>query len=188
MRFKSITIVAISICLGLSANAFAKDKGGGKHFVFNLVGSGPMYLSTVPDIDGDGIDDPAFCFDADLVDMKNQQVIGTATDCLSNIENGINGGLALDGTAIFNLKSGTLITRGLTSVQPVNQETITPNGQEITHFTAASGLDNAIISGTGQFKNATGTSRLSGMVDLSAFAGNEGEPIAFDCLFVIDLD
>ena len=47
--------------------------------VLNLVGSGDMYESVVPDIDGDFIDDPAIYFDVKLVNMKNQQVIGSPT-------------------------------------------------------------------------------------------------------------
>jgi hypothetical protein len=187
MNIRTVILVVMTLFIGVSANAFAKDKGGGKHFVFNLVGAGPMYESTVPDIDGDEKDDPAICFDVDLVNMQNQQIIGTATDCLSNITP-VGTGLALVGTSIFNLPSGTIMTRGKTTVQPVLQPIVTPNGQVITHTTGASGIDNAILGGSGQFKNATGTARLSGMVDLTDFGGLVGDPIAFDCLFVIDLD
>ena len=48
--------------------------------------------------------------------------------------------------------------------------------------------DNGIISGTGRFAGATGTTRLSGMVDMSAFGGSQGEPIVFGCVFVINMD
>ena len=187
MNFKTVITIAMVICIGMTTTSFAKEQGGGKHFVFNLVGSGDMYESTVPDIDGDNEDDPAICFDVDLVNMKNQQIIGTATDCLSNITP-VGTGLALVGTSIFNLPSGSLMTRGKTTVQPALQEIVTPDGQMITHITGASGTGNAILGGTGRFKNATGTARLSGMVDLSNFFGNVGDPMAFDCLFVIDLD
>ena len=187
MNIKIIIMFVMSICLGMSFNVIAKSQGGGQHFVFNLVGSGPMYESTVPDIDGDYVDDDAICFDTDLVNMKNQQVIGTATDCLSNIETaGL--GLRLVGTSYFYMRNGTLITRGYTSVQPVYHPTVTPSGQVITHITGASGTDNAIIGGTGRFENKTGTVRLSGMVDMTNFTGDAGTPIAFDCLFIIDLD
>ena len=177
-----VLLTLFALCVPLSANA-----GGGKHLVLNLVGTGFMYEDTVPDIDGDGIDESAICFDVELSNQKNNQVVGTATDCLSDLTP-TGTGIALVGTSYFHLPQGTLITRGLTSVQPVLQPTVTTWGQNITHITGASGTGNAIIGGTKRFAGATGTVRLSGMVDLSEFAGNVGDPMTFDCLFVIDLD
>jgi len=180
------SITTICLFLGLSFNALAKDNGGGNHYVFNLVGTGDMYQSFVEDINGDGVDDPAICFDVDLVNAKNQQHVGTATDCLSNITP-VGTGLALVGTTFFHLPQGDLVVRGNTSVQPVLQTTVTPAGQTMTHITGAAGTGNAVIDGTDRFAGATGTARLSGMVDLSGFNGNVGDPISFDCLFVVDL-
>lgn len=178
----------IFICLCFSFSSNAEGKAGGKILVLNLVGSGDMYPDKVPDIDGDEEDDDAICFDVDLVNATNGQVIGTATDCLSEVSDGANGGVALVGTSFFYMHQGMLITRGKTTVQPTNHDIVTPSGQMITHITGAAGSDNAILDGTGRFAGRTGTVRLSGMVDMSNFAGNEGDPIAFDCLFVITLD
>ena len=75
----------LALCFGISFTAMAENKGGGKHYVFNLIGTGSMYQKDVADIDGDGVDDPAMCFDVDLINAKNQQYIGTATDCLSDV-------------------------------------------------------------------------------------------------------
>ncbi len=50
--------------------------------------------------------------------MKNQQIIGTATDCLSSITQSPPS-VALVGTTYFNLPSGTLITRGNTTVAEI---------------------------------------------------------------------
>jgi hypothetical protein len=180
------SITTIFIFLGLSFNALAGDDGGRKHYVLNLVGTGDMYESLVDDIDGDGFDDPAKCFDVNLFNAKNQQYIGTGTDCLSDIT-GIGTGLALVGTTTFHMPMGDLVVRGKTTVQPVVQPTTTPAGQIITHITGAAGTGNAVINGTGRFAGATGTARLSGMVNLSDFTGIAGTPIAFDCLFVVDL-
>jgi len=186
MKNQNVLMIIISICLSASFYVGA-NQGGGKHLVLNLVGSGDMYESLVPDIDGDNLDDPAICFDVELVNLKNQQVIGTATDCLSNITP-TGSGLALVGTSYFYMPNGTLITRGSTTVQPVLHPTVTPDGQNITHITGASIGGNSIIGSTGRFKNATGTARLSGMVDMTNFTGTVGDPIVFDCLFIIDLD
>lgn len=188
MKIKTAMMVCIAICLCLSFSSSAGGKAGGKILVLNLVGSGEMYPDTVPDIDGDEVDDDAICFDVDLVNATNGQVIGTATDCLSEVSDGDNGGVALVGTTYFYMHQGMLITRGNTTVQPINHDITTPMGQMITHITGAAGSGNAILDGTGRFAGRTGTVRLSGMVDMSGFAGNEGDPIAFDCLFVITLD
>lgn len=188
MNTKNIAALVISVCF-LAPAAQAQGVGGGKRLILNLLGAGPMYESTVPDIDGDNIDDPAICFDVEIgvVNGQNRQVIGTGTDCLSNITP-IGTGLALVGTTYFNLPQGTLITRGNTTVQPVLQPTVTTSGHPITHATAAAGTGNAVIGGTGRFARATGTSRLGGLVDLSGFGGSVGDPIFFDCLFIVDLD
>ena len=57
------SIITTCLFLGLSFNAQAKNNNAGKHYVLNLVGTGAMYKGTVPDIDGDGDDDEAMCFD-----------------------------------------------------------------------------------------------------------------------------
>ena len=186
MKNKTVAGCIVAVTLGLAATAQAQDRGAGKHYVFNLIGTGAMYEDVVPDIDGDGLDDPAICFDVDLVNMKNRQTAGTATDCLSKVTS-IGTGIALVGTTYFNLPQGELIVRGNTTVQPVLHPTVTPAGQTMTHITGAASPDNAVISGTRRFAGAEGTVRLSGMVDMSGFGGEVGDPISFDCLFVVDL-
>lgn len=184
---KKIALLILALCLPFTVQAGKSQVNAGKHLVLNLVGSGAMYQSTVPDIDGDGNDDPAMCFDVDVVDVHTNQIIGKGTDCLAMVTP-TERGVALVGTTYFHLASGTLITRGETSVQPVFQPTVTPHGLTVTHITGASSDQNAVIGGTGRFAGATGTARLSGMVSMASFGGNEGDPISFDCLFIVDLD
>ena len=150
--------------------------------VLRLVGTDEGEMRSVGDIDGDGVDDMGNCFDLDLIDVRTGEVIGTATDCLSNV-NTAGEGLALTGTAIFNLPQGQIITRGLTSVQPK-----THGSEDKTHITGAipSFGDNDIVSGTGIYEGATGTSRLSGAVDMSRVQSNN--EISFDCVFVLNID
>jgi hypothetical protein len=190
MRNSITNIFAVCLLLGMSLNAMAGNIGAGKHLVLNLVGTDVAYAGFVAGINENDPALAALCFDVDLFNAKNQQLIGTATDCLSEIT-AVGAGVALIGTTTFNLPSGSLTVRGNTSVLPVTQPTVTPNGtpngQNITHITGASGMGDAVISGSMKFANATGTARLSGMVDLSSFDG-VGTPISFDCLFVIDLD
>jgi hypothetical protein len=177
-------IIGFMVCVGIVmlGLAPAHAQGNGKRLVLNLVGSGPMYKAPVP-----GFTEDAECFDVNLFNAKTGQLVGTATDCFS--KRAMEGaGLKLIGTTTFNLPQGTLVARGATTVQPVTQTTETTSGDMITHITGASASTNAILDGTKRFKNAEGTVRLSGMVDLSKFSENVGDEIFFDCLFVIDLD
>ena len=182
-------LASIFLCIVIPLTAQAKNQNddAGKHLVLNLTGSGDMYESTVPDIDGDGTDDHAMCFDVQVVDARNNQILGKGTDCLSMVTP-TGTGVALVGTSYFHLPGGSLITRGKTSVQPVLHPTVTPRGLTVTHVTGAASDKNSVIGGTGRFENTSGKVRLSGMVSMANFAGNVGDPIVFDCLFVVDLE
>jgi len=46
-------------------------QGQGERMILNLKGTGTMYVNMVPDIDGDGNENEAFCFDVDLIDLRN---------------------------------------------------------------------------------------------------------------------
>ena len=185
MKYKIAMLFTITLMLGLSPKLIAGNQGAGQHYVFNLVGTGTAYEGMVPSLDGQG-EMEANCFDVDLFDLKNQRLIGTATDCLSVQEIvGEAEFIKLIGTTTFNLPQGALTTQGLTTVAKVMQVTSTPAIGEVTHFTAAAGTDNAILGGTRRFRNATGIARLSGMVNLSELGNGV---ITFDCIFVIDLD
>ncbi len=169
---------------------YRKNKKTARHLIYNLIGTGDMFIRNVPDIDGDGNKDEAFCFKLQLVNAKNQKQIGTAIDCLSNIEaksDDEGGGIRLVGTTFFKTPHGKLVTRGETTVQEALHDIVTPNGVKMTHITGASSKNNSVLRGTGRFKNSKGTVRLSGMVNMTDFTGSEGSPITFDCLFVIDL-
>ena len=124
----------------------------------------------------------ATCFDVDLQDPHTGQTIGTATDCLANITP-VGGGLSLVGTTFFKLPGGTIVTQGNTTVQPTTTN-VASSLATFSHITGANGTGNAVIGGTGRFRKASGTARLSGQVDLVSIAPG----IIFDCIFIIDLD
>ena len=167
----------------LALTSQAQAAGVGTNISVRLVGSAVGY-------DGTGLWDvyglpqpseaPA-CFDLDLVDVKTGAVIGGATDCLTDI-NPSGDGLALTGTTFFFLPGGTLISRGLTTVQPVTHGSL-----DFTHITGAipQAGDNSIIYGDGKFRKSAAPVRLSGAVNLSKL-GSDGE-ITFDCMFAINL-
>lgn len=126
----------------------------------------------------------ALCFDIPIIDPLTGRVIGTASDCLMNVQPvGNEGGMSLTAVTFFNLPGGTIVAQGNTSVQPT-----TIGSPSVTHITGAipDAGQNSIIAGTGAFRRATGPVRLSGAVNLSRL-GSHGE-ITFDCVFIIDLD
>lgn len=185
MKRNVIYLVFVSILLQFSCN---EDDGGDYSSedetvngfrVVKLIGTAVGEPRMVPDIDGDGIEDEANCFDLTVIDALTGEIIGTGTDCLSNVtESGT--GLALVGTAYFNFEDGTVVTRGLTSVQPKLH-----GSPEITHITGAIPTEGAndILSGTGIFEGATGSVRLSGAVNMSKVTSDN--EITFGCVFII---
>jgi len=123
-----------------------------------------------------------FCFDMDLVDAKTGRVIGSGSDCLSEVEF-VGTGVTLTATSFFHFPGGTLVSQGLVTVQPKL------HGLEgYTHVTGAAPSENNVIYGDRKFRNAVGSVRLSGLVDMSNFAFGEGDPIVFDCVFIIDIE
>ena len=121
------------------------------------------------------------CFDMDLVDAKTGNVIGSGSDCLSDIEMTDDGGMSLTATSFFHLPGGTLVSRGLVTVQPKLHGL-----EEFTHVTGAapSQNQNNVIYGDGRFKDAAGSVRLSGLVNLARLGSGY---IDFDCVFIIDI-
>ncbi len=174
--------------IGAAAPNYAKKPRPSNQYttmVLNLVGTGDMYIDAVPDaeIPGEYVD--AWCFDLDLIDLKTGKKLGQATDCLDNSRQEYalsESGIAMIGTTYFNLPGGTLAIQGRTTVQPRNWPT-----REFTHVTGGNSAGNAVLYGSGKYQKASGTARLSGMVDLSKFKGQVGNPISFDCIFVVDV-
>ena len=180
---KSSVRIVIAIFIATAAfmpfQATAKSAKG-NNLVVALVGTATGYEADM--MYGAGGDDPvALCFDLDIIDLKTGQKIGTATDCLSNIEV-VEDSIALVGRTFFHFPGGSVVTRGLTSVQPT-----THGSPDFTHITGAIPADgeNSVLAGDGKFENVAGTARLSGAVNMSMVS--EGI-ITFNCIFVLDLE
>jgi hypothetical protein len=171
--------LASSLCALVFLGSTAFAAGLGTNITVRLVGTAEYY-------DGDTLFEKfglepagALCYDVDLVDAKSGKVIGMASDCLTDI-NGVGEGVALTGTTFFYFPGGTVVSRGLTSVQPTTHGSL-----DVTHITGAIPQmgDNSVVYGDGKFKNASGTVRLSGAVNLSKFP----EEATFDCIFILDI-
>jgi len=155
--------------------------------VYQLKGKAVGEMRKIPDYTGDGKRDMALCFDLDLIDLKRDRIVGTATDCLAKIKSKKHG-VKLLGTTIFKIKygwrRGKIISRGVTSVSIK-----TGGSPTISHVTGSIPKDdgvNSIIKATGFFRGLKGPVRLSGAVDMSNMTPDHPE-IDFDCIFVLKL-
>jgi hypothetical protein len=157
----------------------ASAAGLNNNIAVRLVGTADMYNGDTLFENFDLTPEGALCYDLDLVDVKSGDVIGSAADCLTNISP-VGDGVALTGTTFFFFPAGTVVTRGLTTVQPT-----THGSADFTHITGAIPQpgDNNVVYGDGKFKNASGPVRLSGAVNLVNFPAQA----AFDCVFILDV-
>ena len=81
----------------------SKGHKGEETLVLRLDGTGFSYSVTVPDIDGDGEDDDAICFDVDLIDLKKDRVAkGDVTGVI-----GLTG--AANGTVSVTFQRGSIL-------------------------------------------------------------------------------
>jgi hypothetical protein len=164
-------VVAVS-AIGVAAGSAAEGRAADPNLVVIL--KGPGDLMAEPPIAG------ALCYETDLYNAHTDSVIGTGIDCLADIT-AVDNGFLVNRTTIFDFPQGKLYANGPTSVVPT-----TGGSPGVTHIVGDIPADgtNSIVGGTKRFANASGSVRLSGAVDMSAFPGT----IGFDCIFVIDLD
>ncbi len=157
--------------------------------VQNFPDNGPMILNlrgaAVAEsrtLNINGASTPAMCFTVDLVDVRNQQVVGKGTDCIvAKPDEKHASGLEVIGTTIFDFGQGhTFTSRGLTTVQAT-----THGSPGITHITGAipPQSENSIVDATGRFQNLRARVRLSGAVDMSRMESEKR--VFFDCVFIV---
>ena len=151
--------------------------------VFAFVGTDVGEVRPIPPLGLPGVADEGLCFDIDMVDPTNGDVLGTGIDCLTILDAAADGnGIQVIGTATFQFPGGTIVARGKTSVRPK----IPDHGSNAaTHITMAIPMpgENSVLSATGAYEGLQGTVRLSGAVDLSRLASDT--EITFDCLWAI---
>jgi len=169
------TFVLALIIMGNTAYA----AGLGTNIAVRLVGTGDLFIGDELFDEFDLTPVGALCYEIPLVDIKTGNVIGSAADCLSDI-NPDGDGVALTGTTFFFFPGGTVVSRGLTTVQPVLH-----GSPDFTHTTGAIPQpgENSVVYGDGKFQDASGPVRLSGAVNLINFPNQA----TFDCVFILDV-
>ena len=178
-----LSLVVIAGIVGVTylmlGNSGAEAREGPQNFVVALQGTATGVETS--------LGSKVFCFDVDMVDLATGRVIGVGTDCLdtnptSMIPIGGDGGFGIENTTTFHLPGGTITSVGRTTVQPAEDD-----GTGRAMFITGEVSDAPNITGTGRFEGATGSTRLSGIVDMTHFLDGHGT-ITFDCIFVIDIN
>ncbi len=187
MKTKTIGIIwlvalmggLIAIACSTGSGAGFQETATGKQIAVELAGTATGEVRTISGIE-------QTCFDVNMIDPGTGLSVGTATDCLdlNSIEMiGDDGGMLVSNTTFFNFEDGTIASLSRTTIQPVS-DPLPSTGA--THITGEIASGNNILSdmGTGSFKGATGSTRLSGAVDMSKMG--EGV-VTFACICVINL-
>lgn len=153
-----------------------------------LKGKAVGFLADVPAADGSQIND-AICFRVPMFHVPTGLELGEAFDCLSDVVDDGDGGVTLTDTTIFSFSgNGLLVSHGRVSIRLLQDIESAPASTHITGSVPNADTKNIALAGGNRFEGRTGTVRLSGAVNMSEFNLNPGEPITFDCLFVIKLD
>lgn len=152
-------------------------------------GVGHMRNAAVPAFSGVGTE-PAMCFDLALLDLTTGKRIGRATDCMSEVVPNEHGGLVTVATTTFFVEGGSATVQTFVSVQPVTQpgRFIDRDGRNYTHMSGAVRDQSKVIASTGTLSGISGTSRISGLLDMGHFNQVEGDIVIFNCLFEVYLD
>ena len=181
MNNKTFGLISILAALiGLLAIACSTGAEASSPFVVEVVGTATGEVRTI-----NGSEQT--CFDVNMINPGTGLSIGTATDCLDMATItpiGESEGFIVVNTTFFNFEDGTIVSRSETTVQPASDPLPTSGA---THITGELASGNNILSemGTERFKGATGSTRLSGAVDMSKFADGV---VTFACIFVINVN
>lgn len=159
----------------------------GKELILNAKGSATAYLCEIPPTDQGTTE--ALCFDVPLFNMKTGAYVGTLTDGLADVLPLTSGGLTATATSVFKFtewrRKPSFTTRVHANVQP-----FIAGSESMTHLTGfmPNPGENNILSGTKQFRYASGSARESGAINLAAFQGLPGDEVNIDFIWVINFD
>lgn len=182
MRPTATIKIFLALLVALLSTSGASASGRNNDIVVLLAGEGLADGSGSQFTDlGLVVPEGVLCFDIDLISPRTGRVIGSGSDCLSAITQYDNGAMSLTATSFFHFRHGTIVSQGLVTVQPKLHGL-----EEYSHVVGAapSTSENNVIYGDGRFKDASGSVRLSGLVNLERLGSGY---IDFDCLFVIDI-
>jgi hypothetical protein len=148
--------------------------------VVQMKGKAVGETRTIPAIEATGTTE-GNCFDVALLDPKNQNRLGTATRCFTDVQT-VQDGLALTETTFLQFQEGTIAARSRATIQPILDDSA-----EMTHLIGAvpeSFVTNLLDEhSTETYRGIPGSLRYGGVVNLSNF--REKNELTFDDLAFI---
>jgi len=194
--------VLLAVILALPANADMAVKFIGTADATAASDLSPEIAQAIED---SGVDVGGFaCFELPLEDLETGHTVGIGVDCLNPFDDtgDVNGaGIQIEAKTFFFFPKGLIVNHGCTSVRPFFSGV---GDAGVTHMTGSIPPDElgglfgggqpalcanaeGIIYKSGGFKNHVGQVRLSGAVNLSAFAPPDETTITFSCMFTLDV-
>lgn len=163
----TMLIPIIVLFLGVSSGLFAGVAIAAEGpLIVQLKGKAIGETQRIPPIEATGTRE-GNCFNVELIDVRQEERIGTAMRCFTDVHTTQNG-LAFTETTFLHLPAGKIVARTRMTAQP-----ILDNGAEMTHITGtvpSSFATNLLTdAGTARFKNLPGRMRLSGVMNLHNF-------------------
>ena len=177
----TMLIPIIVLLLGVSSGLFAGVAVAAESpIIVQMKGKAIGETQRIPPIEATGTRE-GNCFNVELIDVRQEERIGTARRCFTDVNTRQNG-LAFTETTFLNLPTGQIVARTRMTAQP-----IIDNGTEITHITGmvpSSFATNLLTdAGTARFKNLPGRMRLSGVMNLQNF--RDKNEITFDDIAIV---
>jgi hypothetical protein len=148
--------------------------------VVQMKGKSTGETRSIPSIDATGTTE-GNCFDVPMIDPKNQQQLGMATRCFTDVQT-VQEGLALTETTFLKFADGTIVARSRPTIQPILDD-----AADMTHLIGAVPtpyVTNLLVDqSTEAYRDKAGSLRYGGVMDLNRF--KENNEITFDDLALV---
>jgi hypothetical protein len=148
--------------------------------VVQMKGKSTGETRSIPSIDATGTTE-GNCFDVPMIDPKNQQQLGTATRCFTDVQT-VQDGLALTETMFLKFADGTIVARSRPTIQPILDD-----AADMTHLIGAVPtpyVTNLLVDqSTETYRDMAGSLRYGGVMNLNRF--KENNEITFDDLALV---
>jgi hypothetical protein len=177
----TILIPIIALFLGLSNVLFGNLAVAAETpIIVQLKGKAIGETHRIPPIEATGTRE-GNCFNVELIDVRQEERLGTATRCFTDVQT-VQNGLAFTETTFLHLPGGQIVARTRMTAQP-----IIGNGSEMTHITGTvpSPFATNLLAdaGTDKFRNVPGRMRLSGVMNLQNF--HDKNEITFNDIAIV---
>jgi hypothetical protein len=177
----TMLISIIMLSLGISSVLFADLAIAAEApFIVQLKGKAIGETHRIPPIEATGTRE-GNCFNVELIDIRQEERIGTATRCFTDVRT-VQNGLTFTETTFLHLPGGQIVARTRMTAQPVID-----NGSEMTHITGTvpSPFATNLLAdaGTNKFRNLPGRMRVSGVMNLHNF--HDKNEITFNDIAIV---